>query len=218
MARYKDARCKLCRREGVKLFLKGERCYTRGKCPIDKAVNPRNYPPGQHGLGRGRRRMKASDFSIRLREKQKLRKIYGVLETQFRNYFKKAARRKGVTGENLIRMLEMRLDNTVYRMGLAMSRSGARQLVSHGHVFVNGKRVNIPSYQVKVDDVITLAEKAKGFDTVKYSLEWNASRLMPEWISFDAKQVEGKIVAEPARDQVTLPVEEQLVVEYYSRV
>jgi small subunit ribosomal protein S4 len=162
--------------------------------------------------------MKASDFSIRLREKQKLRRIYGILETQFRNYFKKAARRKGITGENLICMLEMRLDNTVYRMGLAMSRSGARQLVSHGHVLVNGKRVSIPSYQVKVDNVITLAEKAKGFGSVKYSLEWNASRLMPEWISFDAKKAEGTVVAEPSRDQVTLPVEEQLIVEFYSRV
>jgi small subunit ribosomal protein S4 len=218
MARYKDARCKLCRREGVKLFLKGERCYTRGKCPIDKAVNPRNYPPGQHGLGRGRRRPKASDFSIRLREKQKLRRIYGILETQFRNYFRKAAREKGITGENLIRMLEMRLDNTVYRMGFAMSRSGARQLVSHGHVLVNGKRVNIPSYQVKVDDVISLTEKAKSIEPVKYSLEWNASRLMPEWVSFDAKKGEGKIVTNPSREHVTLPVEEQLVVEFYSRV
>jgi small subunit ribosomal protein S4 len=218
MARYKDARCKLCRRESVKLFLKGERCYVRGKCPIDKAVNPRNYPPGQHGLGRGRRRSKASDFSIRLREKQKLRRIYGILEAQFRNYFRKAAREKGVTGENLIRMLEMRLDNTVYRMGFAMSRSGARQLVSHGHVLVNGKRINIPSYQVSVDDVVSLTEKAKSIETVKYSLEWNASRLIPEWVSFDIKKGEGKIVSKPSREHVTLPVEEQLVVEFYSRV
>jgi small subunit ribosomal protein S4 len=218
MARYKDAKCKLCRREIAKLFLKGERCYIRGKCPIDKAVNPRNYPPGQHGLGRGRRRMRASDFSVRLREKQKLRRIYGVLETQFRNYFKKAARQKGVTGENLIRMLEMRLDNTVYRMGFAMSRNAARQLVSHGHVSVNGKRVNIPSCQVKVGDVVSLVEKAKSFETVKYSLEWNASRLIPEWISFDTKKGEGEVIAKPSREHVTLPVEEQLVVEYYSRV
>ena len=217
MARYKDARCRICRRENAKLFLKGERCYTRGKCPIDKAVNPRNYPPGQHGLGR-RRRMKTSDYAIRLREKQKLRKIYGILERQFRNYFKKAARQKGVTGDNLIRLLEMRLDNTVYRTGFAMSRSGARQLVSHGHVLVSGRRVNIPSYQVKVGDVITLAEKAKGFNAVKYSVEWNASRLLPEWISFDSKKGEGEIVAKPSRDHVTLPVEEQLVVEFYSRV
>lgn len=217
MARYKDARCRICRRESVKLNLKGERCLTKGKCPMDKAYNPRNYPPGQHGLGR-RRRPKTSDFAIRMREKQKLRRIYGILEAQFRNYFKKAARQKGVTGENLIRILEMRLDNTVFRMGFATSRSAARQLVNHGHIYVNDRRVNVPSYQVKVGDVVSLSEKARGFEPVKYAVEWNASRMRPDWITVDEKNFRGEVVGEPSREKIILPVEEQLVVEFYSRV
>ncbi len=215
MARYRGARCRICRREGVKLFLKGERCHRRGGCPIDKSINPRNYPPGEHGLGR---RQKPSDYAIRLREKQKLRKMYGILEKQFRVYFRKAARQSGVTGDNLLRMLEIRLDNVVYRLGYAMSRAQARQMVTHGLVRVNGKKIDIPSYQVKSGDIIGLKEKAKSSETVKNSLEWNASRLLPEWLSFDAGKVEGKIESEPTRDMISVPLEEQLVVEFYSRV
>ncbi|MGD8718259.1 MAG: 30S ribosomal protein S4 [Candidatus Zixiibacteriota bacterium] len=215
MAKYRGPSCRICRREGAKLFLKGERCNLRGKCPVDKPVNPRNYPPGQHGL---RRQFRISDYGVRLREKQKLRKTYGILEKQFRKYFREAGRQKGVTGDNLLRLLEMRLDNAVFRLGFVTARGTARQLVRHGHFTVNGRRVNIPSYQVKVGDVIGVSEKASQTDPVKYGLEYNSGKLLPEWLEFDAKKMEGSVVSVPARDQIPVPVDEQLVVEFYSRV
>jgi small subunit ribosomal protein S4 len=215
MAKYRGASCRVCRREGTKLFLKGERCFLRGKCPVDKPVNPRNYPPGQHGL---RRRFRTSDYGVRLREKQKLRKTYGVLENQFRNYFRTAVRQKGVTGENLLRLLEMRLDNVAYRLGFVTARGTARQLVRHGLFSVNGRRVNVPSYQVKVGDVIGPVEKALHIEPIKYGLEYNSGKLLPEWLEFDPKKAEGRVVSLPTREQIPVPVDEHLVVEFYSRV
>ena len=215
MAKYREARCRVCRREGAKLYLKGERCQLRGKCPVDKPVNPRNYPPGQHGL---RRPFRTSDYGVRLREKQKLRKTYGLLERQFRKYFGVASRQKGVTGENLLRLLELRLDNAVFRLGFATSRGGARQLVRHGHLVVNGRRVNVPSYLLRPGDVIQAAERTLRFQPVKDALEFNSGRLLPEWLAFDAKKGEGKVVALPTRQQIQVPIDEHLVVEFYSRV
>ena len=215
MAKYRGASCRICRREGTKLFLKGERCYARGKCPVDKPVNPRNYPPGQHGL---RRRFRTSDYGVRLREKQKLRKTYGILEKQFRKYFREAVRREGVTGENLLCLLEMRLDNAVYRLGFVTARGTARQLVRHRHFTVNGRRVNIPSYEGKVGDVITFAERSSRAGPITYGLEYNSGKLLPEWLEFDAKKAEGRIVALPTREQIPVPIDEHLVVEFYSRV
>jgi len=199
----------------VKLFLKGERCNTRGKCPVDKPVNPRNYPPGQHGL---RRFARTSDFGVRLREKQKLRKMYGLMEKQFRLYFRAASRRKGVTGENLLQLLERRLDNVVFRLGFATARAQARQFVRHGFFRVNGRPVTIPSYQVKVGDVIGATPGALATEVVKYNLEYNSGRLLPEWLEFDGKTGEGRVVALPARADIPVPVDEHLVVEFYSRV
>lgn len=215
MARYRGPSCRICRREGIKLFLKGERCHARGKCPVDKPVNPRNYPPGQHGL---RRRFRISDYGVRLREKQKLRNTYGILEKQFRKYFRAAVRHKGVTGESLLRLLEMRLDNTVYRLGFATARGSARQLVRHGCFTVNGRRITIPSYQVRVGDVVAPTEKALQSEVVKFALEYNSGKLLPEWLEFEAKKAEGRIVGWPTREQIPVPVDEHLVVEFYSRV
>jgi small subunit ribosomal protein S4 len=215
MAKYREARCRVCRREGAKLFLKGERCNLRGKCPVDKPVNPRNYPPGMHGL---RRTFRTSDYGVRLREKQKLRKTYGLLERQFRKYFRIAAAQKGVTGENLLRLLELRLDNAVFRLGFTTARSTARQLVRHGHFTVNGRNVNIPSFMLRPGDVIAARESALKTPVVKESLEYNAGKLLPEWLTVDVKKGEGKVVAVPTREQIPVPIDEHLVVEFYSRV
>ncbi len=215
MAKYRGASCRICRREGTKLFLKGERCFLRGKCPVDKPVNPRNYPPGQHGL---RRQFRISDYGVRLREKQKLRKTYGLMEKQFRKYFRTAVRQKGVTGENLLRFLEMRLDNVAYRLGFVTARGTARQLVRHGLFTVNGRRVNVPSYQVKVGDVIATVAQALQSEPIKYGLEYNSGKLLPEWLEFDPKKAEGRVVSLPTREQIPVPVDEHLVVEFYSRV
>jgi small subunit ribosomal protein S4 len=208
MARYKDSVCKLCRREGQKLFLKGERCYT-DKCSVGR----RSYVPGQHGQDR----KKTSEYGIQLRAKQKTRRYYGVLERQFSNYFDIAASRPGMTGENLLRILETRLDNVVYRMGFADSHAHARQLVLHGHFTVNGRKVDIPSYRVKVGDVVAFKEKSRASDTVKALVEANASRPVPKWIEADRENFQGKIIALPNREDIDLQVEEHLIVEYYSK-
>lgn len=208
MARYLQPVCRLCRREGEKLFLKGERCFS-DKCSFER----RNYPPGQHG----QKRTKLNDYGIQLREKQKVRRVYGVLEKQFSRYFQAAERKKGITGENLLRMLECRLDNIVYRLGFAVSRSEARQLVKHNHFMVNGKRVNIPSYLVKQGDVIQVCEKSREATVIKRALEFSQQRSIPDWLEINAEQMQGLIRAIPARDQIPLPVNEQLIVELYSK-
>ena len=208
MARYTEAVCRMCRREGQKLFLKGDRCYTQ-KC----AMECRAYAPGMHGQNRS----KTSEYGQQLREKQKAKRYYGLLENQFRNYFELAERRPGQTGENLLAILESRLDNVVYRLGFAMSRAEARQLVTHGHITVNGKRVNIPSFLVKPGMVITLKDSSKSLDKIKANVEANASRPAPKWLDYDANNMVGKVVAMPARDDIDLPVEEHLIVELYSK-
>lgn len=208
MARYRGAVCRLCRREGDKLFLKGERCYT-AKCAMER----RPYAPGQHG----NRRSKISEYGLQLRTKQKTKRIYGVLETQFRNYYEAAAHQKGITGENLLILLELRLDNVVYRAGFGRSRTEARQVVRHNHILINGKRVNIPSYQAKVGDVITLKERSQSIQGVKNIIETTASRLVPEWIESDLENFTAKVTAKPVRDQILIPVEETLIVELYSK-
>lgn len=208
MARYTGPSCRLCRREGMKLYLKGERCYT-DKCAIVR----RNYAPGQHGQVR----RKLSEYGIQLREKQKARRIYGVLERQFRNYFELAERQPGATGENLLRLLERRLDNVVYRMGFASSRNEARQLVSHGHFTVNGRKVNIPSYLVKVGDVIAVKESSKEKPKFKDLAEMAAHRTPPAWLSVDAENMTGKVLAYPAREDIDVPISEHLIVELYSK-
>ena len=202
--------CRLCRREGVKLYLKGDKCYSR-KCPVER----RTYPPGQHGQGRIQRKL--SDYGVQLREKQKMRRIYGVRETQFRLYVKEATRRTGVTGENLLQILETRLDNVVYRLGLATSRNQARQYVNHGHILVNGKRVDIPSYQVRPNEVIEVKEDARKIPPLVASVEASGGRSMPSWLSFDANQLKGTIVSAPTRDEIDTDVQESLIVEFYSR-
>jgi small subunit ribosomal protein S4 len=204
-----NAVCRLCRREGVKLYLKGDKCYSR-KCPVER----RTYPPGQHGQGMQR---KLSDYGIQLREKQKMRRIYGVRERQFRNYMKEAVRRTGVTGENLLQLLEMRLDNVVYRLGLAASRAQARQFVSHGHVRVNSKRVNIASYQVRPSESIEIAEDARKFPPLVSAVESAGGRPRPAWLKFDANQFTGTIMSVPIRDEIDTDVQESLIVEFYSR-
>ena len=209
MARYTGAVCRLCRREGQKLFLKGDRCYTE-KCALER----RSYAPGQHGNARNK---KLSEYGQQLREKQKARRYYGVLESQFEAYFDMATKHKGMTGENLLAILESRLDNVVYRLGFAMSRAEARQLVRHGHFTVDGKRVDIPSFLVKTGMTIELAEKSRGIDKIKGSLEANASRVVPKWLDFDAKNMVAKVVAVPAREDIDLPIEEHLIVELYSK-
>ena len=197
----------MCRREGQKLFLKGDRCYT--KCALEN----RSYPPGQHGQGRS----KSSEYGQQLREKQKAKRYYGVLESQFRSYYEMAERRQGKTGENLLSILECRLDNVVYRLGFAMSRAEARQMVSHGHFTVNGRKVNIPSYQVKPGMVITLKESSRGLEKIKANIEANSSRRAPKWLEYDANNQIAKVVGVPARDDIDLPIEEHLIVELYSK-
>ena len=208
MARYTGAVCRLCRREGQKLFLKGERCYSE-KC----SVGIRGYAPGQHGQGR----KKSSEYGLQLRAKQTARRFYGVQENQFHHYFEVAERKPGVTGDNLLKILESRLDNVVYRVGFASSRAEARQLVGHGHFEVNGKRVDIASYLLKAGDEIAICEKAKSSDKIKAVVEANSARPVPEWISVDREKLMAKVIALPTREQIEAPVEEQLIVEFYSR-
>lgn len=208
MARYTGPVCRLCRREGMKLYLKGDRCYT-GKCSIDR----RAYAPGQHGQSR----KKPTEFAIQLREKQKARRIYGVLEKQFSGYFEEANRQKGMTGENLLRILERRLDNVVYRLGFAASRAEARQLVRHGHFSVNGKKVNIPSFLVRVGETIAVREESKSSPRIKELLENRGAKAIPAWLTYDATAASGTIVALPAREDIDVPVQEHLIVEKYSR-
>jgi small subunit ribosomal protein S4 len=205
MARYTGPACKLCRREGLKLFLKGERCLTE-KCAIER----RAYPPGQHGRGR----IKQSEYLTQLREKQKARRYYGLLEKQFRGYYEKASKKEGITGENLLRLLEQRLDNVVYRLGFGASRAQARQLIRHGHFAVNGRRVTIPSFQVKQGDELTLKhERAK--DVIVSATDLVAS--VPAWLQADHENLSGKVVRSPERDEIDVPVQEQLIVELYSK-
>ena len=208
MAKYAGAKCRQCRREGTKLFLKGEKCYT-SKCPVEN----RPFPPGQHGQRRGR----LSDYATQLREKQKMRRIYGVLERQFRNYYKSAAQRKGSTGENLLQLLESRLDNVVYRMGFAASRSEARQLVRHQGVMVNGQRVTIPSYQVQPNGNLGVAERSNKQLRIKAALELAEQRGFVDWIEVDAKKMEGIFKARPERADLPAEINEHLVVELYSK-
>ncbi|MFR6258272.1 MAG: 30S ribosomal protein S4 [Anaerovoracaceae bacterium] len=206
MSRYTDANCRLCRREGQKLFLKGDRCYG-SKCAIDR----RNYAPGQHGQGRA----KISDYGLQLREKQKAKRFYGLQETQFRNLFDKAARKQGITGENLLILLETRLDNVVFRLGFASSRKEARQLVSHGHFTVNGKKVNIPSFTVKPGDVVKVKEKSTNSPKFKEVKEMSIT--VPSWIAVDVEKLEGKVLSVPTREEIDTPVAEHLIVELYSK-
>ncbi|HUH16494.1 MAG TPA: 30S ribosomal protein S4 [Methylomirabilota bacterium] len=208
MARYNDAVCRICRREGLKLFLKGSRCYSR-KCSFER----RSTPPGMNTM----RRRKISEYGLQLREKQKVRKSYSVLERQFRNYFEKAEQHRGMTGENLLRLLEMRLDNVVYRMGFASSRAQARQLVSHGHFAVNSTPTNVPSFGAKVGDRIEVRESRRSREYFKTAGETMKSAQIPEWVSVDPSKLSGTVLAEPAREQMPLEFNEQLVVEYYSR-
>jgi small subunit ribosomal protein S4 len=208
MARYIGPVCKLCRREGMKLFLKGDRCYT-DKCSFDR----RPYPPGQHG----QRRIKFTEYGIRLREKQKVRRIYGVLERQFERYFDIANRKKGVTGEKLLELLERRLDSVVYRLGFARTRAEARQLVLHRHFAVNGRTVNVPSFVVKPGDVVAVRERSKTKALFADSLEQADRRGKPEWLEVDKEKLTGAIKALPNREEITLPIQEQLIVEFYSR-
>ncbi|MDR2599772.1 MAG: 30S ribosomal protein S4 [Oscillospiraceae bacterium] len=208
MARYTDAVCRLCRREDQKLFLKGDRCYTE-KC----AANRRPYPPGQHGQGRS----KTSEYGRQLREKQKAKRYYGILESQFRGYFELASKRKGKTGENLLSILETRLDNTIYRLGFAMSRAEARQLVLHGHFMVNGRKVNIPSFLVKPGMIISLRDRSRNLEKIKSVIEANASRTPPRWLEYDPNASIAKVSTMPIREDIDFPIEEQLIVELYSK-
>ncbi len=208
MAREKGPQCRICRREGMKLYLKGDRCYSQ-KCSFDK----RSYAPGMHGQSR----KKVSEYGLQLREKQKTKKSYGVLEKQFRNYFDRADRQEGVTGENLLRLLERRLDNVVFRVGLGASRREARQLVRHSHFTVNGRKVNIPSYLIKVGDVIEVKNKSKSSTRLKELKDRAAEKTIPEWLEYDAEQMAAKVVALPTREQIDMPIAEHLIVELYSR-
>ena len=208
MARYTGAVCRQCRREGLKLFLKGERCYT-DKCAIER----RNYPPGEHGQARP----KFSEYSIQLREKQKLRRIYGVLEGQFRRYFQMADRTRGVTGETLLQLLERRLDNIVYRLGFATSRSEARQLVRHGHFRVNDRKVDIPSYLVRPGDSVSVRERSRKIVRIQEALELVQRRGVPEWLEVQPEAFAGRVKALPLRADLTMPINEKLVVELYSK-
>lgn len=208
MARNTKSVCRLCRRENLKLFLKGERCYTE-KCAFDR----RNYPPGQHGQNR----KKFSDYGAQLREKQKVKRMYGVLENQFRNAFKEADRQKGITGETLLALLERRLDNTIYRLGFTNSRNEARQLVRHNHFLVNHSKVNIPSYLVKPGDVIEPREKSKKIVRILEALEGVARRGIPQWLELDKEQMKGSVKGLPAREDLTIPIQEKLIVELYSK-
>ncbi|MGI6257254.1 MAG: 30S ribosomal protein S4 [Anaerovoracaceae bacterium] len=207
MARYTDANCRLCRREGQKLFLKGERCYST-KCAMER----RNFPPGQHGQGR---RSKISEYGLQLREKQKAKRFYGLQETQFRNLFEKAARKQGITGDNLLIALETRLDNVVFRLGFASSRKEARQLVVHGHFTVNGKKVDVPSFTVQPGDVIKVKERSTSSPKFKEVKEMSIT--VPSWITVDVSKLEGNIVAIPTREEIDTPIAEHLIVELYSK-
>ena len=209
MARYTGAVCRLCRRDGVKLFLKGSRCFSE-KCAIDK----RNFPPGQHGQARAK---KIVGYGLQLREKQKAKRFYFTLESQFRKYYEKASTKTGVTGDLLIQQLERRLDATCYRVGFALSRRQARQLVRHGHVLVNGKKVNIPSYQLKVGDVLEVRESAKKFDIVEGASQFHAGLQQPSWLQIDREARTAKLLSLPNRQEIQLPVNEQLIVELYSK-
>ena len=208
MARYTGAVCRLCRREGQKLFLKGDRCYS-GKCSLDR----RGYAPGQHGQSR----KKVSEYGLQLRMKQKARRYYGVLESQFHHYFEMAERKTGVTGENLLRLLESRLDNVVYRLGFASSRAEARQLVDHGHFTVNGRKVNIPSFLTRPGQVVAMKDGSRSLDKMKAIVEANAGRPIPKWLELNRETLEAKIVAVPNREDIDLPIEETLIVELYSK-
>ncbi|AEH45351.1 ribosomal protein S4 [Thermodesulfatator indicus DSM 15286] len=210
MAKYTGPRCRLCRREGMKLFLKGDRCYT-DKCAFER----RSYPPGQHG--QAQIRAKRSDYGIRLREKQKVKRIYGVSEKQFAKYFDRADRMKGQTGHNLLQLLERRLDNVVYRLGFASSRMQARQMVAHGLFKVNGRNVDIPSYLVKPGEVIELKEKYRQNARIQENLEAAVRRGIPQWLELDADNFKGTVKALPTREDITMPIQEQLIVEFYSR-
>lgn len=208
MARYTGPACKLCRREGTKLFLKGDRCYS-AKCALDR----RSYAPGQHG----QRRSKVTEYGLQLREKQKVRRIYGILENQFRRYFVMADRQKGITGENLLILLERRLDNMVFRMGFAPSRISSRQLVLHKHIKVNGKCVNIPSFLVKPGDVLSIHENARQAATVKESLKAQSKRGFPSWVEVQEDSLTGTVKQLPSKEEIALPIKEQLIVELYSK-
>jgi len=210
MAKYRGAVCRLCRREGVRLYLKGERCFS-GKCAIEK----RPYPPGEHGQKRTRRRV--SDYGIQLREKQKLRRIYGILERQFRRYFAQATRRSGVTGEALLQFLERRLDNVVWRLGFASSRALARQLVNHGHFTVNDRPVNIPSYQVRQGDTVAVTGSSRSLPPIVSSVATAGGRRLPPWLEIEGDAMRGKVLSLPARDDIDTQIQEELVVEFYSR-
>jgi small subunit ribosomal protein S4 len=209
MARYIGPVCRLCRREGMKLFLKGERCYTE-KCAIEK----RNLPPGQHGK---LRKAKLVGYGLQLREKQKVKRIYGVLENQFRRYFEMADRTRGITGETLLQLLERRFDNIIYRLGLATSRAQARQLVRHGHFMVNGRKVDVPSYSLKAGDVVSVRTTSAQNAAIVHAMEEVKGRGIPEWLLFDAGQLTGRVSSLPTREQINLPVQEQLIVELYSK-
>ncbi len=208
MARYTDAACRLCRREGTKLFLKGDRCFS-AKCGIEK----RAYPPGQHGQGRAR----FSDYGVQLREKQKVKRMYGLLEKQFAQTMKRASRMRGRAGENLLVLLERRLDNVVFRMGFATSRAEARQLVRHGHFLVNGRKATIPSIQVKEGAKVTIREKSRKVARIAGALETLEGRSVPQWVEIDKEKFEGTVKAMPVREDITMPIQEQLIVELYSR-
>jgi len=209
LARYREAVCRLCRREGQKLFLKGQRCLT-DKCEIEK----RNYAPGQHGKAR---RPKLIGYGLQLREKQKVRRLYGILEDQFRNYFEKAARMRGVTGENLLLMLELRLDNAVYRLGFATSRAEARQLVRHGHIEVSGRKVNIPSFHVSPGQEIAIREKSRNSAAIQRALDLAGGRSVPPWLGLNREALKGTVISVPKREDVNFPIQEQMVVELYSK-
>ncbi len=209
MARYNGPVCRLCRREGMKLFLKGERCYME-KCAIEK----RNVPPGQQGKAR---KAKLMGYGLQLREKQKVKRTYGVLENQFRRYFESADRQRGITGETLLQLLECRFDNVIYRLGLATSRPQARQLVRHGHFFVNERRVTIPSYSLRVGDTVTVQKKSTKNVSIQHAIEEVKGRGIPDWLTFDGEKLSGKVSSLPTREQINLPVQEQLIVELYSK-
>lgn len=208
MARYIESVCRLCRRENLKLYLKGDRCYS-DKCAVER----RGYPPGQHGQGRA----KFSNYGVQLREKQRIKRMYGLMEKQFHNFFEKAERQKGITGTNLLILLERRLDNLVYRLGFANSRSEARQLVRHGHFTVQGKKASIPSFLVAVGEVIELREKSRKIGKIAESLEAVARRGVPSWLELEKEQFRGRLVHLPAREDLTMPIKEQLIVELYSK-
>lgn len=208
MSRYIGPSCRQCRREGEKLFLKGDKCYTK-KCPVER----RAYAPGQHG----QQRKKQSEYGMQLRMKQRLRRIYGIGERQLENYYTDASRKRGITGEILIQTLECRLDNVVYRLGLGASRAQARQIVMHGHIAVNGKKLDIPSALVKPSDVISVRESSKNIGVIKQNIEDGSGRVIPEWLEFNPEKLEGVFNAVPSREQINIPVEEHLIVEFYSR-